>query len=108
MPEIAQVKRRLAAIEKPIAEIEQQDLRVRIVGTVIDQSANSIVVDDGSGKLEIEFDEIPNVKIGDRARIVTRVYPLIDGFDCRGEAVQKLENFNMDLYKKAKEIIKSI
>jgi len=48
-----------------------------------------------------------NVRQGQFIRVITRILPLIDGFECRGEAIQVLDGFNLDLYKKAKKIIKN-
>jgi len=102
------VKRRMPSIEKNIADIQPEtDVRVRLIGTVIDTGPNSTVIDDGTGKLEIYFEEEPNIKIGQFIRVITRIIPLIDGFESRGEAIQNLEGFNLDLYKKAKKFIKS-
>jgi hypothetical protein len=99
------VRRRLPAIEKKIIEIQPEvDVRIRLMGTVIDTSPNSVVVDDGSGKAEVYFEEEPHIREGQFIRVITRVLPLIDGFECRGECIQLLDGFNIDLYKKAKEI----
>lgn len=103
------IRRRLPAIERRITEIHpEMDVRVRLTGTIIDSTANSFVLDDGSGKIEIFFDESPDVRHGQMVKAVVRVLPLIDGFECRGEAVQTLDGFDIDLYNKAKEVIKNI
>jgi len=103
MPEI---RRRLPGIEKSIDSIRpESDVRVRLTGTVIDISGNSLVIDDGTGKIEIVFEDQPSVNIGQLVKVVTRVLPLIDGFQCRGEALQNITGFDMGLYKKVKETI---
>ena len=103
------IKRRLPSIEKNIADIQSEtDVRVRLIGTVIDSTPNSIVVDDGTGKLEIYFGEEKNIRQGQLVRVITRILPLIDGFECRGEALQILDGFNLDLYKKARKLTKNI
>jgi hypothetical protein len=102
------IKRRLPSIEKSIADIQPEtDVRVRLIGTVIDTNPSSIVIDDGSGKAEIYFGEEVNVNPGQFVRVITRILPLIDGFECRGEALQILDGFNLDLYKKARKLIKN-
>ncbi len=107
MPDESLMRRRLVAVEKRIEDIQpESDVRVRLIGTVIDVASNSIVVDDGSGKIDISFEREPLVKHGQLVRVITRVLPLMDGFQCRGEAVQTLDGFNIDLYNKAKEIAK--
>lgn len=105
MPEI---RKRIPGIEKKISEIKpESDVRVRILGTVIGLNNNSIVIDDGTGKIEINFDEQPSyINQGQLVRVITRVLPLVDGFDCRGECIQVLDNFDVKLYRTAKEIIK--
>jgi len=102
------IRRRLPSVEKSIADIQPEtDVRVRLIGTVIDTTPNSVVIDDGTGKLEIYLGEEPNVKQGQLVRVITRVLPLIDGFECRGEAIQDLDGFDLDLYKKARKLIKN-
>jgi len=109
MPEERLIRRRLPALERKITEIHpEMDVRVRLTGTVIESTLNSIVLDDGSGKVEIFFDEDPNVRHGQMVKTIVRILPLIDGFECRGEAVQTLDGFDIDLYNKAKEVIKNV
>jgi len=107
MPDERLIRRRLPAIEKRVSDIQpDSDVRVRLMGTVIDSGPNSIVLDDGSGKVEIYFEEQPKVRNGQLIRIITRILPLIDGFECRGEVIQTLDGFNLELYKKVKEIVR--
>jgi len=107
MPEERLIRRRLPAIDKKIEDIHpEMDVRVRLTGTVIDVSSNFIVIDDGSGKAEISFEDQPNVNRGQLIRVITRVLPLIDGFECRGECIQTLDGFDTDLYNKAKGLVK--
>ncbi len=101
-------KRKLPAVEKNIADIDpEKDVRVRILGTVIAADESSIIVDDGTGKTEVVFenpDLMGPASVGKRVRVVARVLPLLEGFECRGEAVQDLEGFNIELYRRAKEV----
>lgn len=103
MPEERLIRRRLPSVEKSISDIHpDSDVRIRIIGTVIDVGPNSIVLDDGSGKIEVYFEEVPSVRQGQMVRVITRILPLIDGYECRGEVLQSLEGFNLELYKKAR------
>ena len=101
-------KRRLPAVEKPISEISSdKDVRVRILGTVLELTDTSLLIDDGSGKVEIMFDvpeAMAGVMKGQPIRVVARVLPLIDGYVLKGECVQMLEGFDINLYKHAKQI----
>lgn len=108
MPE-QELKRRLPAIGKPISEIRpDKDIRVRILGTIIDASESSLLIDDGTSKLEILFDD-PNLmaglSTGQLVRVVTRILPLIDGYEARGECVQNLDGFNIEQYRKVKGVM---
>ncbi|MDD5417254.1 MAG: hypothetical protein PHU12_04770 [Candidatus Aenigmarchaeota archaeon] len=100
--------KRLPAVEKTISQINpKNDIRVRILGTVIDNTDNIIMIDDGSGKAQINFEEhIDYVKEGQVVRIVARILPMIDGFEYKGECVQVLDNFDIKLYKDTMKIIK--
>jgi hypothetical protein len=103
------IKRRLPSVEKSIADVlPESDVRVRLIGTVIDTTSNSVIIDDGTGKIEVYFGEELSVKQGQLVRVVTRIMPLIDGFECRGEILQNLEGFNLGLYRKARELVKNI
>ncbi|MFH1229548.1 MAG: hypothetical protein V1678_03940 [Candidatus Aenigmatarchaeota archaeon] len=105
MPEEKLIRRRLPAIEKIISDIHpDSDVRIRVLGTIIDMGSNSIVLDDGTGKIEVYFEELPEVKQGQMVRIITRIIPLIDGYECKGEVLQKLDGFNIELYKKARSL----
>ena len=60
MPQESLMRRRLVAVEKRIEDIQpESDVRVRLIGTVIDVAQNSIVIDDGSGKIDIFFEKDP-------------------------------------------------
>jgi hypothetical protein len=104
------LRRRLPAIERSIADIRpDRDIRVRLLGTVIDSGRSSLVIDDGSGRAEIVFDSaelFAGISSGQLVRVITRILPLADGYECRGECVQSLQNFDISLYKKAKDLIK--
>ncbi len=101
------LKKRLPAKEKLISEIAPNDIRVRVLGTVIDRNENSIFVDDGSGRLEI-LAEGQSWEMGKMVRVVTRVLPITGGFEARVECVQNMEGFDVDLYRRAREIAKTV
>ncbi|MFH0948927.1 MAG: replication protein RepA [Candidatus Aenigmatarchaeota archaeon] len=90
---------RLPAVDRKISEINPEtDIRVRIVGTVIDNADSEIVIDDGSGKAVIIFDEsVPELSL---VRIFARVIPTENGYELRGEIIQDMQGLNINLYKK--------
>jgi len=95
--------RRLPAKEKKIADISPDDVRVRLLGRVIDKTENVLVIDDGTGKAEIVMDNETDVGPGDFVRVFARILPLEDGYELRSEIIQNMNSLNIDLYKKIKE-----
>ena len=96
--------RRLPAIEKKISEISpEHDVRIRILGRIIDKANETIVVDDGTGSAEIITSDL-NVTAGidDLVRVFTRVLPLEEGYELRAEIIQDMSILDMELYKKIK------
>ena len=107
MVEERKMYKRTPAIEKNISNIVDTDTRIRILGTILDMSESSVLIDDGSGKIEIEFDdsqEIIGLVNGQTVRIICKVLPLIDGYACKGECVQRMDGFDRELYNKTKKI----
>ena len=92
--------RRFPTVEKKIGDITPEDGRVSFIGTVVDKGEGKIAVDDGSGNMEVLFEEetIKNFKTGSVVRIVGKV---AEGF-VTGEAIQDFSRFNLDLYREVK------
>jgi len=101
------IQKRLPAKERIIAEINpRNDIRVRITGMVIGKFNNTLVIDDGSKEVEITFNEsIGYLNVGQLIRVIARVMPSSDGFQCIGECIQNLDDFDINLYKKAKTLV---
>ncbi len=92
--------KRASAQLKRISEIEpEKDIRVQILGRVIDKTDGTLVVDDGSTKAEIVTDD-STAQTGSLVRVFARVLPLEEGYELRGEIVQDMSRLDLDLYKK--------
>lgn len=104
MPQESFQYRRLPAVVKKIADINpEKDVRIRILGRVIDKANEVIVVDDGTGKAEIVTSDLgADADIDDVIRVFTRVLPLEEGFELRAEIIQDMNSLDMELYKKIK------
>src|SRR3989338_8856932 len=89
--------KRACAVPKSIAEIKGDEIRVRILGRVIDSADGVIVVDDGLGRAEIISDV---THPGSLVRIFCRVMQLEEGYELQAEIVQDMSKLDMDLYKK--------
>jgi len=98
----------LPAKEKSIKEINKSDVRVRILGTVIDAKDNMIVLDDGTGKVNVIFRENVNVKDHQTVRIFGRVMPTENGFEIEGEIIQDMSGIDINLYRKTIKLEKEI
>ncbi len=99
--------RRAPAAEKCIAKIRKDDLRVRVLGTVIEKQEDILVIDDGTGQLTAYFTDpnlIKDLKQGDIAIVVGR--PLEKGY-LDGEIAIKAK-INIYLYNKVKKIIEEM
>ena len=66
-----------------------------------------IVLDDGSGRLEV-VTEGQAPEMGKMVRAVTRILPLTGGFEARAECVQDMAGFDVELYRRAREIAKKV
>lgn len=103
-----QDRRRAPAVLKAIEDIDAEaDTRVRIVGTVLEVRGDSIMVDDGSGTVEVFLDteDVEDVDDGQRVRVIGRVLPLPSGFEVQGEIVQDFSDVDMELYGKVREAV---
>lgn len=106
MPEERQ--RRAAAEPRDIEEISpQSDIRVRIVGTVLSKSEDSLTLDDGTGSTEVflEEDLLEEVDENDRIRVLGRVLPTPDSFEIQGEIVQDFSSIDSELHNKVKKVV---
>ncbi len=97
-------QRRMPCIEKKVAEITPDDIRVRILGTVIDKKDNRLVVDDGTGKIDIVFDEPVNTELNKFVRIFGRVIPAEGGVELQGEIIQDMSRLDKELLKKVEDV----
>ena len=101
------MRKRKPAVEKKITDIKpDKDIRVRILGTVIGKGNSTLILDDGSSQIEVVFEEdLSNIKQGQLIRIIARILPLTEGFECKGECIQNMDGFDIELYKSARNKI---
>jgi hypothetical protein len=95
--------RRAPAVEKDISDVTEEDIRVSVIGTVIkkDPIQYSMIVDDGTGSIIVLGDKLFDVQTIVRVigRPQTRGEPFINA-----EIVQDFSDFDLELYKKVKEL----
>jgi len=99
-------QRRMAAFEKNISDIGKDDMRVRLVGLVIDRKDRVVVIDDGTGKINVVFADPVQAEANKRVRVIGRVMPSEEGFEIQGEIIQDMGSVDFGLYKKVRELEK--
>ncbi len=99
--------RRLPALEKKISELGKDDVRVRLLGMVIDRKDNVIVLDDGTGKINVVFPEPVKTEANKIVRVFGRVIPSEEGFEIQGEILQDMSGLDMSLYEKVSKLERS-
>ena len=91
-------------MERAVGNIKQDDIRIKVIGTVLDIQDNRVVLDDGTGKIDAVFDSPPEVEANQLVCVFGRVISLENGFELQGEFLQKLEGLDMELRKKVLEL----
>ena len=88
---------------KSISE-QEEDIRVAVIGTIIelDNSINSIMIDDGEAALRIILPEelFERCEPGKMVRVIGLIAPALDGdeIELRGEIVQDFSGLDRNLY----------
>jgi uncharacterized protein YdeI (BOF family) len=98
------VKRRIPSVARRISEIMAEDMRVSLIGTVIDKQEDSIILDDGTGKITIGFDNPVEIETDQMVRVFGRVIPLEQGFELQGEILQDMNRIDIELLKRMREL----
>ncbi len=99
--------RRAPARPRKIEHIDpRDDIRVRIVCTVLEKGEDSVMVDDGTGTTEVFLDrgDLQGIEENDRVRIIGRVLPTPESFEIQGELLQSMQGVDMDLYDEVRTI----
>ena len=97
-------QRRLPSKDREIKDITPDDVRVAIIGTVIDlnDDATRFVIDDGTGKVTVTSDSPLKGEANQLVRVLGRVIPLENGVEIQGDVMQDMKTLDMGLYKRVK------
>ena len=83
---------------KQISEVNPNNLRVSIIGKVINAGDNSFILDDDTGKIEIVSDmQVEKNKL-------VRVFCSVIDEKLKADVIQDLEGLDLNLFKKVKEL----
>jgi hypothetical protein len=100
----ADFRRRLPSVFRQVSGIRPGDIRVSVIGTVIDKAEDGIVLDDGSGKIDITMAEPFEAELNGLVRVFGRVIPMEGGFQLQGEIVQDMKGLDLELLKKVESL----
>lgn len=107
MPEFQDFQKRMPSVDRTVSSIRQDDIRVSIIGTVIDVQENRLMVDDGTGKVTVSFEEPAKAENSKTVRVLGRVIPMDSGFEIQGDVLQPMDGLDMELKKKVDELAKN-
>ncbi len=100
----ADFRRRLPSVFRRVSDIRPGDIRVSVIGTVIDKAEDGIVLDDGSGKIDITLVEPFEAELNGLVRVFGRVIPMEGGFQLQGEIVQNMKGLDLKLLKGVEQL----
>jgi uncharacterized protein YdeI (BOF family) len=99
-------------LKKFISEINPDtDLKVKLIGFVVDKKGDTMVLDDGSGKVNVFVDTLnvmEKININQLVRVFGSTLPTENGFEIKADLIQDLTNLNINLYKKVEEMYKEM
>ena len=95
--------RRFPALQKQISKINETDIRVSVLGTIIDKQDDFIMVDDGTGRMRISFQNI-KFDLNQIVRVFGRVIPTPNGCELQGEVIQDMSKLDLNLFKKIQSL----
>ena len=104
MPELQDFQKRMPSVDRRIADIKQDDIRVAFIGTVLDSQDNRIIVDDGSGKVSISFEQPVKTEASKLVRVMGRVIPMDTDVEIQGDVLQDMTGMDMELKKMAEDV----
>ena len=97
-------RKRNPAIEKKISQITKDDVRVAVIGTIVemDNSINVIMIDDGESTIRILLpeEEFEKCEPGKLIRAIGLIAPAMDTdeMELKGEIVQDFSKLDKNLY----------
>ena len=97
-------RRRLPSVFRRVSEIRPEDMRVSLIGTVIDRAEDGIVLDDGTGKIDVTLVEKFGGDANSLVRVLGRVVPMEGGFQLQGEIVQDMAGLDLELLKEVMKL----
>ena len=92
--------RKAPAVERQISEVTEQDIKVRVIGTVEDPKEGQFTLKDDTGSIQIESQDY--LKQGDLVRVFGRPTKVNGELILSAELTQDVNTLNQKVYKKIK------
>ena len=93
--------KRVPMKEKTVRELNENDIRVAIIGTVVNVNGDRLVLDDGTDSIEVLLPPDITATQGALVRVVGRVRSA-EGLHIETEFVQRMDGLDISLYKSLK------
>ncbi len=100
---------RPSAKPRRISEIKTADEQVQVVGLVVDREESTFVIDDGTGKLNVLFEDpglVKDIEVGSKVRVFGTPLNIEDSHEIHAEIIQRLDGLDLDLYKKVRHEVR--
>lgn len=97
----------ICAVERKIKEINPEtDSKVRVIGTVLNKTENSLMLDDGEGTVQIFADSkaLQNVVERKIVRVIGHILPGASAFDIKAEIVQDMTGLNLKTHETVQKL----
>mgnify|MGYP000347788256 CR=1 FL=1 len=98
--------------KRKVSEIDPTiDVRVKIVGFIVDKKEDTLIIDDGSGKVKVFVDSpaiIENLSLNQLVRVFGSVLMTENGFEIKADMVQDLSRLDINLFKKVEELYNKV
>lgn len=89
--------------EKFVKDLTPRDIKIAVSGMVIGKWEKGIMVDDGTGCINVEMEG--EFKEGSFLRIFGYLVIAGDGFELKGNVVQDLSSVDREIYDKVKKLM---
>ena len=102
-------QRRKPAHSRKISEIKIGDEYVRVVGLVVEKKEAEFVLDDGSGRITVFFEDptmARGVEVGSKVRVLGVPSKVAGAHELRAEIVQNLAGLDLELYEEVRREVK--
>ncbi|MFW6385821.1 MAG: hypothetical protein ACOCZP_01550 [Candidatus Hadarchaeota archaeon] len=99
-----------SARPRRISEIKTADDQVQVVGLVVDKEESTLVLDDGSGSVNVLFEDpnlVEGIDVGSKVRVFGTPLNIGDTHEIHATIIQNQEGLDLDLYKEVMEKIRN-